>query len=64
MWAIETYTIVDGWTNCWHEDDKLMTFDDPIEAVEELMDFFECLMQASMDFCPEEYRLRQLTDSP
>lgn len=57
MWAIETYTICDGWVNCWHEDDEPMVFDTPEEAVEELMDHINCLNEAGMDYNPLEFRL-------
>ncbi len=39
-----------------------MTFDDPAEAVGELMDFFDCMMESYMDFNPLEYRLVELTN--
>lgn len=61
MWIVETHTICDDWVNCWHVDDDSAVFETPEEAVEELMDFFSCMLEADMGFDPLNYRLREIS---
>jgi hypothetical protein len=64
MWAVETYTIFDGWVNCWHVDGKQEYFDTQEEAQKELLDHFRDLENCGMSFSPDDYRIVKLTNSP
>lgn len=66
MWIVETYTICDDWVNCWSEEDdqgvyRQSSYETAEAAVEELMDFFSCMLEADMDFDPLNYRLREIS---
>lgn len=41
MYQIETFTLCNGWTNTWHEDDKTLVFKTEYAAIGELNDFLK-----------------------
>lgn len=61
MWAVETYTVFDGWVNCWSVSDEKgerpLTFEHPGEAFDEAMEHIEDMIKAGMDVSPTEFRL-------
>ena len=59
IYEVQTLTFVDGWENCWHEDDKLQTFPSAEKAQEAIDEFFDDLKDAGMadDYTREDYRV-------
>jgi hypothetical protein len=45
-WEVQTNTLVDGWVNVWHEDEKPLTFDSEAEAQEDLDEFLQEMADA------------------
>ena len=57
-YAVEMSTVIDGWVNCWHENDQLLFFDSIEEAQAEI-DF-----AVSQGVAPaEDYRIVEVTGS-
>lgn len=59
---VQTYTICDGWVNCWSEDGEPVVFDTHAAALEELYEHFRDLEEADMSFSPDDYRIVELTN--
>lgn len=45
-YEVQTDTLIDGWVNCWMEDDKLMVFDTVELAQAEIEDAIESLRES------------------
>jgi hypothetical protein len=58
-YEVQTLTVVDGWDNCWTEDEKPMTFPSAEEAQAAIDEFFDDLKDAGMadDYDREDYRV-------
>jgi hypothetical protein len=68
MWIVETYTVTDGWINCWNETDEhgqttVTTFKTAEEAFSDTMDHINNLIDAQIDFDAQEFRLRRIDDA-
>ena len=60
---VQTYTLCDGWINCWTiEDDKPEYFDTEQEAEDAICEFFADLGRAGMAqaYDKEDYRVREM----
>lgn len=62
-YIIETFTMIDGWVNCWTDGDNPATFtseDEALQALEEFKgDFYE---DSEWEFPLEDYRIRKVDD--
>ena len=63
MFEVQTWTICDGWQNCWTENDEPLLFETPHEAYTALAEFFEDLSHAHMTdaYSVEDYRVVEIT---
>jgi len=63
LFEVQTYTLCDGWVNCWTiEDEKKEYFDTEQEAEDAICEFFADLGRAGMAqaYDKEEYRVRKV----
>lgn len=67
MFEVQTYTICDGWTNCWSEEgsdgvERPVTFDTEQEAEDAILEFFADLGRAGMaqQYDMEDYRVQKV----
>jgi hypothetical protein len=62
-YIVETFTMLDGWVNCWHDGDDLATFATQAEALKALEDFKGDYYEDSEEEFPlEDYRIRKVED--
>lgn len=66
-YEVQTWTLIDGWVNCWHdEDDKPWTFKTRAAAKAELRLFLDDVVDAvrrgdmTDEYDPSEYRVRKV----
>ena len=60
-YEVQTRTEFDGWVNCWHENDQLLTFATESAAQWAIDELFECLAGAEMDdYRRDDYRIREV----
>ena len=59
MFVVETYTLIDGWVNCWNVDGDPMTFETQEEAARELFEHATDCRENNMDFDPADYRITE-----
>lgn len=57
MYAVQTYTICDGWINAWKVNDEPEFFDSFAEAVDALDDHLLDLDDSEIDYDRSEYRI-------
>jgi len=57
MYAVQTYTLCDGWINAWRVNDEPEFFDSFAEAVDALDDHLLDLDDNQMDYNRSEYRI-------
>ena len=60
LYEVQTYTVCDGWVNCWTiEDEKPEVFDTPHEAEAAIYEFFADLGSSGMaqSYSMEDYRV-------
>ena len=66
---VETYTVADGWVNCWcedgGEDGEKLIFDSLRDAKDAIKDFFDDLEHAAMlqDYDECDYRILKTTQT-
>lgn len=61
-YEVQTYTICDGWVNCWLVDDELEYFDSEAEALtaikDHIKDYREAVAVGDCDIAPSEEEFR------
>jgi len=67
-YIVETYTILDGWINCWSVDDETETFPSYLDAAEALQDHLDDISEAvevgllpEASYDPLAYRITEVT---
>lgn len=63
-YIVETFTMIDGWVNCWHDGDDLAVFSSRQEAVKALDEFIKDydLVGGADEYALEDYRIRKVED--
>ena len=65
MYEVQTYTIFDGWVNCWSVDGKPETYKTYNDAHAAIYEFFADLARYGMveNYSLDDYRIVEITDS-